>query len=50
MGLNFMKAVRIELENDPSWSYSGFGVFRKKVARSIGIDLSKMEGYGGMKK
>ncbi len=48
MGLNFRKAVHMELENDPSWSYSGFGIFREKVARSIGIDLNKMEGYGGL--
>ncbi len=27
------------------WSYHGFMDFRKKVARSIGIELSAMEGF-----
>jgi hypothetical protein len=28
-----------------SFSYSGFNEFRKKIARSIGIDLEEMQGF-----
>lgn len=31
----------------PQWSYAGFNVFRERLARHIGIDLSTMKGFGG---
>ena len=38
MGLDFSNA-------DASWSYSGFGRFRTKLAEEIGVDLHAMSGY-----
>ena len=31
---------------DASWSYSNFHFAREKLARVIGIDLNKMQGFG----
>lgn len=47
MGLNFMMCIYSSTEADPSWSYGGFGRFREKIADSIGIKLSDMQGFGG---
>jgi hypothetical protein len=33
---------------DASWSYSGFMAFRTKLARTAGIELKTMRGYGGL--
>ena len=30
----------------PSWSYSGFNLFRERLAQSVGIQLREMEGFG----
>jgi hypothetical protein len=32
---------------DAHWAYSGFDRFRTRLAAQIGIDLDKMEGFGG---
>jgi len=40
MGLDF-------IGSDVHFSYSGFHFFRIELAKSIGIDLEKMEGFGG---
>lgn len=32
---------------DVRWSYIAFRVFRKKLAKEIGIDLDNMKGFGG---
>lgn len=45
MGLDFCKRTQVKLENSPHWSYGGFHRFRKRVAKSIGIDLEKMKGF-----
>jgi hypothetical protein len=29
------------------WSYSGFHLFRKRIAAAIGMDLESMQGFGG---
>lgn len=31
----------------PQWSYLGFGQFRRRLARHIGVDLEQMYGFGG---
>lgn len=31
----------------PQWSYLGFGVFRRRLAQHLGIDLDQMRGFGG---
>lgn len=31
----------------PQWSYGGFGQFRRRLARHIGLDLEQMHGFGG---
>lgn len=38
MGLDFNKS-------SACWSYSGFNQFREKLAKQIGFDLRKMEGF-----
>lgn len=40
MGLNFR-------HSNVCWGYSGFNLFRERLASEIGIDLRKMEGFGG---
>ncbi|TGB00386.1 hypothetical protein E4665_01535 [Sporolactobacillus shoreae] len=40
MGLNFSHC-------DAHWSYGLFHDFREKLAREIGMDLNRMEGFGG---
>lgn len=40
MGLDFS-------HTDVRWSYTGFSIFRKKLAKQIGMDLDKMVGFGG---
>jgi hypothetical protein len=47
MGLNFRESTNY---SDAAWSYSGFGEFRRKLAKEIGIDLDKMIGFGGKTK
>ena len=42
MGIDFR-----EDDNHASWSYSGFGIFRDRLAKSIGVELRQMEGFGG---
>lgn len=32
---------------DVSWSYTGFSVFRKWLARAEGFELAEMDGFGG---
>lgn len=32
---------------DGSWSYTGFGVFRRWLAQSEGFELNEMHGHGG---
>ncbi|MFI1537733.1 hypothetical protein [Streptomyces anandii] len=32
---------------DVSWSYTGFGVFRRWLAQAEGFGLSEMDGFGG---
>jgi hypothetical protein len=34
-------------ERVTSWSYSGFNLFRERLAKEIDLDLRAMEGYGG---
>lgn len=41
MGLDFTHC-------EAHWSYSGFMVFRRKLAKAIGVDLNRMEGFVGM--
>jgi len=43
MGLDFSRS-------EVHWSYSGFNVFREKLALEIGIELGKMKGFGGNRK
>jgi hypothetical protein len=38
MGLDFS-------HTDARWSYSGFHEFRRRLARELGIDLDKMDGF-----
>ena len=40
MGLDFNHC-------EARWAYSGFAHFRRKLAKEIGMDLDKMEGFGG---
>ncbi len=53
MGLDFCKRTKKNCErkldphNDPHWSYGGFDRFRRHIAKSIGIDLDIMQGFGG---
>jgi hypothetical protein len=53
MGLDFCKRTKencekeLDPDNDPHWSYGGFDRFRRHIAKSIGIDLDVMLGFGG---
>lgn len=50
MGLDFRagrEAGRLPDDPWPQWSYTGFGIFRRKLASHIGIDLTEMKGFGG---
>lgn len=40
MGLDFS-------HTDVRWGYTGFNFFRKKLANAIGMDLDRMQGFGG---
>lgn len=40
MGLDFSHC-------EARWSYSGFGRFRRRLAKQIGINLDDMYGFGG---
>ena len=40
MGLDFSHC-------EARWGYGGFGEFRKRLAKEIGMDLDAMEGFGG---
>jgi hypothetical protein len=43
MGLDFNRS-------EVHWGYSGFAAFREKLALEIGIELEKMNGFGGNRK
>jgi len=46
MGLDFrIEGVKLDRRERPHWSYSGFGLFREKLAEEAGFDLRKMEGF-----
>jgi hypothetical protein len=48
MGLDFRSSgTGEEFQERTSWSYSGFGDFRRRLAAQIGITLYEMEGFGG---
>ncbi|MBJ6613668.1 hypothetical protein [Streptomyces sp. I4(2020)] len=34
---------------DLSWSYTGFGVFRRWLAQAEGFELNEMDGFGGQR-
>ncbi|MFJ4426303.1 hypothetical protein [Streptomyces bobili] len=34
---------------DVSWSYTGFGVFRRWLAQAEGFELDEMDGFGGQR-
>ncbi len=34
---------------DVSWSYTGFNIFRRRLAQAEGFDLSEMCGFGGQR-
>ncbi|MFD9434174.1 hypothetical protein [Streptomyces sp. NPDC060002] len=34
---------------DVSWSYTGFGVFRRWLAQAEGFELNEMDGFGGQR-
>jgi hypothetical protein len=42
MGLDFVGA-------EARWSYGGFNRFRARLATEIGIELSRMKGFGGVR-
>lgn len=44
MGINF-SVQDSDYEITSQWSYSGFMDFRKRIAKSINIDLEEMEGF-----
>jgi hypothetical protein len=46
MGLDF--SCETPFKNAPCWSCGGFNRFRTKIAKSIGIDLKQMRGFGGI--
>ena len=46
VGLDFcVEGAKTPREERPHWSYSGFGSFRKCLAKEVGIELDKMEGF-----
>lgn len=51
MGLDFRfpgrRGFLDESCNAPSWSYGGFGEFRRRLAAEIGINLHEMKGFLG---
>lgn len=47
MGIDFAFRKKEFPKNSPHWSYSGFNVFRKRLAKDIGIELDAMDGHGG---
>ncbi|MFI8792581.1 hypothetical protein [Streptomyces sp. NPDC055105] len=50
MGLDLRagrEAGRLGSDPWPSWSYTGFSLFRSRLAHHIGIDLPSMNGFGG---
>lgn len=46
MGLDIVPLVR-DSEQRVSFSYTGFGEFRRRLAAHIGIELDAMDGFGG---
>lgn len=34
---------------DVSWSYTGFGVLRRRLAQAEGFELDEMDGFGGQR-
>lgn len=49
MGLSINIIERKEISSFQSGSYSCFGIWRKKLASLVDIDLVKMDGFGGKK-
>ncbi|GGZ40318.1 hypothetical protein GCM10010344_01020 [Streptomyces bluensis] len=49
MGLVLFPADGDITSPDVSWSYTGFGVFRRWLAQAEGFDLSEMCGFGGQR-
>ncbi|MFH9427438.1 hypothetical protein ACH4JZ_04035 [Streptomyces sp. NPDC017615] len=47
MGLTLFPADGDVTSPDISWSYSGFHLFRKWLARAEGFTLAEMDGFGG---
>jgi hypothetical protein len=47
MGLDIVAMKVKRGERCGSWSYSGFNDFRTHLAKSIGITLDEMNGFGG---
>src|SRR5688572_2354041 len=48
MGIGFNIGREDSSDDDyASWSYTGFHVFRKRLAESIGLHYEEMEGFGG---
>jgi len=43
MGINFRHSVR----SKAAWSYSGFNIFRERLARQIGLEPVAMADWGG---
>lgn len=47
MGLVLFPADDDTSSPDVSWSYTGFGVFRRWLAQAEGFELDEMHGFGG---
>lgn len=47
MGAGFYYRKAVIVLSEAGWSYGGFNDFRKRLAKSIGIDLETMDGFGG---
>ena len=48
MGINFYieaKSEESEVSSEARWSYRGFIFFRERLAKEIGIELLKMQGF-----
>ncbi|WP_225846884.1 hypothetical protein [Streptomyces sp. HPF1205] len=49
MGLNLFPGDDDITSPDVSWSYTGFGVFRRWLAQTEGFTLEEMHGFGGQR-
>ncbi|WP_329331531.1 hypothetical protein OG866_02070 [Streptomyces sp. NBC_00663] len=47
MGLDLFPGDGDISSPDVEWSYTGFGVFRRWLARAEGFELDEMDGFGG---